>query len=112
MKETITAWVIEPGREPEQREIRNELEEFQRLVGGYIEPIFPYEEMEDDGKDVVMFCNEEGKLNGLEPNFSYHGDMIVGTVVIVGTEGEDITDCPLNEDELKAMLPWIWAWED
>lgn len=105
MKETITAWVIEPGREPEQREIRNELEEFQRLVGGYIEPIFMITGGE---KNIVMICNEEGMLSGLERNFRYHGDVIVGTVVIVGTEGEDLTDCPLDANELEALLPEIW----
>lgn len=31
--------VIEPGNEPEEKEIDNTLEELQKIVGGYIEVI-------------------------------------------------------------------------
>ena len=86
--------VKEPNKYPEEREIENTLEAFQEIVDGYIEVVpFPY-------KDALLVCNEEGKLMGLEPNMILGRDIIVGTVVICGQDGEDFADVPFEVSEL------------
>lgn len=70
------------GRDPEIIEIEDKLEVYQNIVGGYIE-IFP---MWDD---ILCVCNEEGKLNGMLPNFRYYNDIICGDVIFISARGED-----------------------
>ena len=41
-----------------------------------------------------MIVNEEGKLQGFQPNFRLDHDLIVGTAVFVGVSGEDF--CSLS----------------
>lgn len=68
--------------------ISNTLENLQRTVGGYIQVVPLITE------DAVIICNEEGKLLGLEPNFTYQRDMIVGTVILAGVDGDEFADIP------------------
>lgn len=85
MAEYIRALVKEPGKDAEVRQVKNELKAFQELVGGFIEPLkFEHQS--------VLLCNEEGKLMGLPFNFPLWNDIIVGTAVIVGTDGDSFTD--------------------
>ena len=81
--------------------ISDTLENLQRTVGGLIEvvPITP------DG--LVMICNEEGKLRGLEKNFVMGmmcKDVIVGDVIICGTEGEEFADVPIDRKTWATLL--------
>ena len=86
--------VKEPYKQPEVREIKNELQELQTIVGGYIEVL----RLDDD---VLLICNEEGKLQGLKPNFSMGLDTIVGTAVFVSFDGkEDFTSL----DDMQMLL--------
>lgn len=48
-------------RLPEWQEIGTELSDLQRVVGGLIEPYYPFEEQ------VCIVCNDEGKYNGMRP---------------------------------------------
>ena len=48
--------MIEPGKKPRKAEIDGSLEGMQKVVGGYIQAIYPFED------PVVLICNEEGKL--------------------------------------------------
>lgn len=89
MAKTIKVLVKEPGKTAEVREVTNDLKTFQELVGGYIETVRFDEHSE-------LLCNEEGKLQGLPVNFPLWNDVIVGTAVIVGTDGEDFTDVRLE----------------
>lgn len=77
--------VKRPGEPAEARNIPNELDEWQSLVGGYIETV-PLT------RDLAMVVNEEGKLLRLAPNFTYHGDIIVGPAVFVGVKDDDFID--------------------
>ena len=68
-------------------------------VGGYIELVPNFY------TKAILYCNEEGKMNGLPPNFPLldpHGsiiDIIAGTVVMMGPcDGEG------NETELTDEL--------
>ena len=97
-KERIRVLVKEPGRRPRQLEIPNTMEAFQWLVSGFFETI-PF-----DDKSVLI-CNEEGKIKGLRENFRIWNDIIVGTVVLAGAEGEDFTDVPeASEETFRQIL--------
>ena len=77
--------------------INNTLEKLQEFVGGPIEAVTL-------NADAVIICHEEGKILGLKPNFYKgslpYGDLIRGTVVIVGVDGDEFTDCPMT----------FWTW--
>lgn len=81
--------------------ISDTLESLQRTVDGYIETGAV---CEIAGKEVLIVCNEEGKLMGLEPNIMLNGDIICGTIFVCGTDGEDFADIPITFKEWKEAL--------
>ncbi len=87
----ITILKIEPKREPEVVTVENSLHTFQKMVGGYIEVI-------DVSDTVCIIVNEEGKLNNLTPNRRFNGDILVGTILVVGRDGENLAS--LSSDDL------------
>ena len=54
--------LVEPGKLARVVNMENSLEAMQCAVGGYIEALYPYEDM------VAIVCNEEGKMNGMMLN--------------------------------------------
>lgn len=68
--------------------VENELEVFQNIVGGYIETT--------GYKNLVIICNEEGKLRGLEPNILLGKEMLVGTIIVCGASGDEFADVPID----------------
>ena len=105
-----TIVVKEVGKEPTKLNVRDgqlTLELLQRLVVGYIEVVHP------DGfpQDVVLICNEEGKLRELPFNFfvniCQYPDAICGTAVFcaegINADGEpDLI--PLTEMQADNVL--------
>ena len=79
--------VKEPNEKWHVQEIENTLESLQGIVGGHIETVTM-------GQDVVMICNEEGRILGLPYNCTVGGVSFCGTVAIVGADEEDFADCP------------------
>lgn len=77
-------------------EVENELEVFQHIVGGYIETT--------GYKNLVIICNEEGKLRGLEPNVVLGKNMLVGTIIVCGASGDEFTDVPITFDKWKRIV--------
>lgn len=66
------------------------LENLQKLVCGYIEAV-PLQE------GVIILCNEMGKIQGLDWNIPHphdKHDILVGTIIVLGVEGEEFTDLP------------------
>lgn len=72
---------VEPGKAPYEKEITNNLRSIQQEVEGLFQPIY-YSE------DVVLCCNDEGKLNGMEPNRRLGDDIICGPFFFVGDDQE------------------------
>ena len=76
--------VVEPERRPEVREIDDSLETMQEIVGGLIQPIYPFDE------PVALICNDEGKLMILSPNRGLRDkdgqiyDIVSGTFFLCG----------------------------
>lgn len=84
MKENKILVVIkEPGQPPRVEPLfENTLEAFQKAVGGWIEAV-------TIADDVVIICNEEGRLRGLPFNVEVLGVGFVGTVIAVGVKDDE-----------------------
>ena len=85
--------------------ISDTLENLQKTVEGPIETVSLM-------SGAVLIVNEEGKLRGLERNFYKgqrpFGDLIVGTCIVLGTKGDEFTDCPIEFKTWKWLLE-IWG---
>ena len=87
--------LVEPYRLPEVIEINNTLEDKQKIVGGYIECAYlPNDE------EVVIICNEEGKINGLQLNRDIGHDIIAGPFLIVGDDYENGDFKSLTDEQI------------
>jgi hypothetical protein len=97
--------VVEPMKRPYLKDLDSGLSSLQHEVGGYIEAIYPYEDL------VGLVCNEEGKLDGLALNraiYSKNGetvDIIAGTFLVVGLSEDDFTSLP---DELAGKYAMLF----
>lgn len=92
----MRAIIKEVGKAPVVKDIENTLDALKSLVGGYIEVV----RLEDN---ILLICNEEGKIQGLSPNFSMGYDTIVGTAVFVSFDGkEDFTD--LDDWQIEYLM--------
>lgn len=91
----ITIAVKEPNKPWMTSKVENDLKVFQEIVGGYIEFFHRSD------SDICYFCNEEGKILGLEPNFNFFGDIIVGNVFAVREDYDDGNFASLTEDDIK-----------
>lgn len=74
------------GKTMREKTIPNTLEECQKLVGGPIEVVALM-------PDVLLICNEEGRIRGLEPN-PFAGRMFVGDWFICGSQGINFSSVP------------------
>lgn len=81
----LTVLAVEPGKEPYKKTIDAGLESLQHEVGGYIEVVYPFDD------DIVLICNENGKLESLELNRAMRDksgeiyDIIAGTFLVAAT---------------------------
>lgn len=78
-------------------EIDNELKACQRVVGGNIETL-------QLASDLVILCNEEGRILNLPYNCFLFGQHLVGTIMVVGVEGKEFTDVPIGLDRWERIL--------
>ena len=97
----IRVLMKKPGDEPWIFDIQNTLDDLQNKVGGYIETVTL-------ASDLVIICNEEGRLKGLEYNCTICGLDLVGTIILCGTDGENFTDLPVSYGEMKKLFPSLW----
>ena len=123
----IRVWVKSPGAAPQAVTVPNTLEALQALVDGYIETVTvnvgksfirPY--TLPDGRrgnavtfirDLVVICNEEGRIFGYPSNCKLGGVRFVGPIVIAGVSGEEFADAP-EEDVMRQIFPHIWRAAD
>lgn len=73
--------------------IPNTLRAKQRLVGGLIE-VVQYE-------DVLLVCNEEGKISNMPPNLVFDYDYIAGNCFVIGDDYENGDFRSLTLDEIE-----------
>lgn len=93
--------LIRPMEVPKEMEIEDSLEEMQRLVGGYIQEIMPFED------DVALVCNDEGKFMGLPLNRAIRdergnlADIIAGDFFLCRAPIESENFESLSEEQVK-----------
>ena len=103
MKENIKVIYKRVGFDPQTVTVPNTLDQLQNMVGGFIETLtFPE-------INTVLLFDEEGKLDDRAKNFDLpQNDYIAGAAVFAGIDGEDFTDCPISEAELREIWPELW----
>lgn len=85
---------VEPKKRPEVIDIDTGLESLQTAVDGYIEVLYPWDDL------VGVVCNEEGKINGMELNRALTDedgniyDILAGPFLVVGLTDDDFADIP------------------
>ena len=84
----------EVGKSPEVIEIEDTLEAKQKLVNGLIE-VVPYID------DMLLICNEEGKILKMHPNLDFTYDYIAGNCFVVGDDFENAGFRSLTDEEIK-----------
>ena len=103
-EERVEIVAVLPGYSPVDCWIDNKLEAMQKLVEGYIEFFYPWED------EVAIICNEEGKIKGLPANRAIYGDdgefldMIHGTFFIASVAGDDGELHSLSEEQIKHYM--------
>lgn len=84
----------EVGKRPKPMEIEDTLEAKQKLVGGLIE-VVPYKD------NMLLICNEEGKILNMPANLVFDNDYISGNCFVVGDDFENEGFKSLTVDELR-----------
>lgn len=90
-----------PGGKPASVWVIPSLENLRAYVGGYIETVTLAD-------DLVVICNEEGRLMGLPHNCTICGVDFCGDIIIAGVDDEDFAHIPLPFAAMKAVLPDLW----
>ncbi len=85
----------QPGKKPELIDIPNTLEALQNEVGGFIETYTL-------ACGACVVCNEEGRLLGLPYCATVADVEFVGTILVVGVDGEDF--CGMSKPDIAARL--------
>ena len=87
--------VIEPQKKPVVREIDSGLESMQKIVGGSIEAVYPFDE------PVALICNDEGKLLDLPLNRALRDDD--GTVYDIVSGTFFVCAAPPDSDRFEGL---------
>ena len=90
---------VEPGRFPFEKDMPDTLEAIQQEVEGLFQPVY----MEEG---VILCCNEEGKLIGMQPNRRIPGDIICGPFFLVGDDGEG-GFCSLTHQQIQRYTEYF-----
>lgn len=104
METVLNIVVKEPGKAPEVKLIKHDIEEFQKIVGGLFDMVrVPL--MEDM---IYMVCNDTGKLDNLPFNFYEPAryDVIVGNVFFVAGDYEGNT-LSLNKNQIEKIKSYL-----
>ena len=93
--------IIEPLKEPYVKDIDGSLETMQKIVGGTIQTLYPFD------TPVALVCNDDGKLLRLPLNralFDEQGniyDIIAGTFFICAAPSDSDSFASLTDEQIK-----------
>ena len=96
MQRKLRCLYVEENCLPEEIEISNSLKSKQEKVDGLIEYV---RLLEDD--NVVLICNEEGKINGMGPNRDIGHDIIFGPFLVVGDDPDVGENLSLTDEQIS-----------
>ena len=94
--------VVEPLTKPYIKEIDGSLESMQKIVGGLIQAIYPF-----DDPEVALVCNDEGKIIGLPFNRALRDDageiydVIAGTFFLCQAPADSDSFESLTDEQIK-----------
>lgn len=96
--------VVEPKKKPMVQDIGSDLESMQKIVGGSIQAIYPFDE------PVVLIANEEGKLLNLPLNRALRDDkgnvydIISGTFFLCAAPPDSDHFAGLTDQQVKMYM--------
>ena len=96
--------VVEPRKKLIVQDIGSDLESMQKIVGGPIQAIYPFEE------PVALICNEEGKLLNLPLNRALRDeegnvyDIISGTFFLCDAPPDSDRFAGLTDQQVKTYM--------
>ena len=97
--------LVMPGEPPRAVEIDGSLKSMQKVVGGSIQAIYPFDE------PVAVVCNEEAKLIGMEPNRALRStktgeiyDIIAGPFFICGLGDDNFASITDHDAEVFSKM--------
>lgn len=96
----IEVAIKKPGKPAQRALIEDSLESLQHYVGGYIEIVTLC-------SDLVIICDEEGRLKGKEHNCTVCGYDFVGTIILAGKKDDEITGLPVKWSEILKGIPTL-----
>ena len=96
MSRLLKAIVKEPGKEAEEFIVADDYKELKSIVGGHLESVTVEE-------GLVVLCDDEGRLKGKPINCWFDGINFRGTIVVLGSKGENFDNCPISLDEFREM---------
>ena len=103
-EDRIQVLLCEPGKKARVTTIMNNLESLQKMVKGYIQAIYPFDD------PVAIVCNEEGKLNGMVLNRALRDesgkvyDIIAGPFIVAGLDTENFASLSKEHQEKYRKL--------
>ena len=96
--------VVEPKKKPMVQDIDAGLESMQKIVGGPIQAVYPFDE------PVALICNEEGKLLNLPLNRALRDeegnvyDIISGTFFLCAAPPDSDRFAGLTDQQAKMYM--------
>lgn len=97
--ENIRVLYIEPNKLPEVRIIKNELENLQHMVAYGEDALIEMVELPRDN-NVILVCNEEGKINGMQANRDIGYDIIYGPFFIAADDRDSGEFKSLSDEQI------------
>lgn len=94
--------IVEPLKSPYEQDIDHGLESMQKIVDGYIQAIYPFED-----EELALICNEEGKLIGLPLNRALKDeggsiyDVVVGTFFLCRAPADSENFESLTDEQME-----------
>lgn len=96
--------IVEPEKKPRVQSIDDGLEAMQKIVGGTIQAVYPFDE------PVALICNDEGKLLNLPLNRALRDsdgrvyDIVAGTFFLCGATASSDRFDSLTEEQVQHLL--------
>ena len=96
--------IVEPKKKPTVQNINDGLEAMQKIVGGTIQAIYPFDE------PIALICNDEGKLLNLPLNRALRDnagcvyDIVAGTFFLCAAPPDSDNFASLTEEQTQTCL--------
>ena len=97
--------IVEPYKEPYEKEINGKLKNLQGLVGGLIQVLYPFED-----EHIALICNDEGKLLGLPLNRALRNkrgeiyDIVSGTFLLCSAPPTSSNFESLSDEQIQKYI--------